>query len=229
MKHLGISGGGTKISGLFGAAEVLLKEKGFKPDVISGISAGAILSVPLALGKFEEVKDIVLNLTLDTFFSKKPVRSNGSFHPMAIVRAIFGKPYLGKQGNLEKTIRKVVSEEEFNRYKNDPTLPACIVGAVDFITGHRYYFNLKNVSYKEYPRMVNASSSIPIFTSGIQLPIDGKPAYLYDGGVRDHIASHYVLAESEFKDRFTESVSIFSRPEDYKALSEEFDDKNVIS
>jgi predicted acylesterase/phospholipase RssA len=228
MKHLGISGGGTKISGLLGAAEVLLTQKKYKPDVISGISAGAILSVPLAMGKLEVVKELVLNLTLETFFSECPVNENGSFRWAGIWKAITGKPYLGKQGNLEKTIRKVISKEEFKVYQQDDSMPICIVGAVDFITGKRVYFNLKQVSYEDFPKIVNASSSIPIFTNGIKLTVEGKQTYLYDGGVRDHIASHYVLAESEFKGKITESVSIFSRPEDYKALTETFDDKNLI-
>ncbi len=41
MKHLGISGGGIKISGLFGAAEAIIAEKQYQPDITSGISAGA--------------------------------------------------------------------------------------------------------------------------------------------------------------------------------------------
>jgi predicted acylesterase/phospholipase RssA len=229
MKHLGISGGGTKIAGLFGAAEVLLTEKNYQPDLISGISAGAILSVPLALGKFKEVKELVLNLTLDTFFSQKPIKENGSFTFGSIWKAITGKPYLGMQGNLEKMIRSVVSEAEFNAYKKDFTKPICLVGAVDFITGGRNYFNLKEVSYEEYPKLVNASSSLPIFTNGIQTKVKDKLVYLFDGGVRDHIATAYVLGESVFKDQFTESISLFSRPEDFKVLPEEFDDKNVIS
>jgi predicted patatin/cPLA2 family phospholipase len=229
MKHLGISGGGTKIAGLFGAAEVLLTEKKYQPDVISGISAGAILSVPLALGKFKEVKELVLKLTLDTFFSQRPIKENGSFTLGGIWKAITGKPYLGMQGNLEKMIRSVVSEAEFNAYKKDFTKPICIVGTVDFITGGRDYFNLKEVSYEEFQKLVNASSSLPIFTNGIQTKVKDRPAYLFDGGVRDHIATAYILGESEFKDQFDESVSIFSRPEDFKVLPEEFDDKNIIS
>jgi predicted patatin/cPLA2 family phospholipase len=229
MKHLGISGGGTKIAGLFGAAEVLLKEKNFKPDIISGISAGAILSVPLAMRKFDIVKEIVLNLSLNTFFSESPVTSDGSIRLQALWKAISGKPYLGRQGNLEKTIRKVISRQEFEAYRLDDTMPICLIGAVDFITGKRYFFNLKEVSYEDFPRMVNASSSIPVFTNGIQLTVNGKKTYLYDGGVRDHIASHYVLAESIWKDRFTESISIFSRPADCKALPGKFDDRNLVT
>lgn len=229
MKHLGISGGGTKIAGLFGVAETLLVEKNFKPDVISGISAGAILSLPLALGKLAEVKKLVLDFELEDFFSERPVKENGKFTLGALWKVITGKPYLGKQGALEKRLREVVSPAEFQAYQNDLTKPACIVGAVDFITGGRRFFNLKNVTYEQFPKVVNASSSLPIFTMGIKMKAEGQDVYLYDGGVRDHIATAYILSESEFKDKITESVSIFSRPEDFKVLPKDFDDKNVIS
>lgn len=229
MKHLGISGGGTKIAGLFGVAEALILEKKFKPDVISGISAGAILSLPLALGKLDEVRELVLNFTLDDFFSSSPVKENGGFTGAAIWRVLTGKPYLGKQENLEKKLRSIVSEAEFLAYQKDNTKAACIVGAVDFITGGRKFFNLKKVSYADFPKVVNASSSLPIFTKGFQMKVDGEDTYLYDGGVRDHIATAYILEESEYKDQFDESISIFSRPEDFKVLPNEFNDKNVMA
>jgi predicted acylesterase/phospholipase RssA len=231
MKHLGISGGGTKIAGLFGVAEALLREKNFKPDVISGISAGSILSLPLALGKFDEVRKLVLSFTLDDFFSSSPVKESGGFTGAAIWRVLTGKPYLGKQGNLEAKLRSIVSEAEYLAYQKDNTKPACIIGAVDFITGGRTYCNLKQVSYADFPRIVNASSSLPIFTKGIQMKIESKDMYLFDGGVRDHIGTAYILGseDSEFRGKINESISVFSRPEDFRVLPEEFDDKNVIS
>jgi predicted acylesterase/phospholipase RssA len=227
MKHLGISGGGTKIGGLFGAAESLYK-KGFHPDIISGISAGAILSVPVAMGKFEEIRDLVLNITLDDFFSKKPVKDNGSLTLGALWRAVNSKPYLGKQENLEKKIRSVISENDFKEYKKKNKYPVCIIGAVDFLTGARKYINLKDVDYESFPKLVNASSSLPVFTNGIQTKVENIDTYLFDGGVRDHIATAWVLSESQYENKITESVSIFSRPEDYKVLPSKFNAKNII-
>lgn len=229
MKHLGISGGGTKIAGLFGAVEALILEKGFRPHVISGISAGSILALPIALGKFNEVRDLVLDMKLNDFFSSPPVKQNGKFTMSALWRIISGKPYLGKQEALEDKLRSIISKDEFLAYQNDPSKADCIVGAVDFITGSRKFFNLKQVSYDDFPKVVNASSSLPIFTTGIKMRVDNEDVYLYDGGVRDHIASAYIIDESDFKDDIRESVSIFSRPEDFKVLPKEFNDKNVIA
>lgn len=227
MKHLGISGGGTKIGGLFGVIETLFA-KGFLPDIISGISAGALLSLPVAMGKFDETRELVKNITLDDFFSQKPIKENGSLTLGAVWKATNGKPYLGKQENLEKKIRSVISENDFKKYKKESMYPVCIVGAVDFITGSRKFINLKNIDYEAFPKVVNASSSLPVFTNGIKIKIDDIDTYLYDGGVRDHIATAWVLDESEFKDKITESVSVFSRPEDYKVLPSKFNDKNII-
>ena len=236
MKHLGISGGGTKIGGLFGACEVLMQERGYKPDVISGISAGAILSVPLALGKFDAVRKLVLNYDLDTFFSKPPIKDDGSVRALnAIGQIISGKHYLGDQANLEDALAGVVSKKEFERYRNDDSLPQCIVGAVDFYTGSRLYVNLKEQSYELFLKLVNASASIPIFTKGVALSgsirdFEGNTTsgkmLLYDGGVRDHIGSARILDSNTYG--IQESWSVFSRPRDYRVLSDKFEPKSIL-
>ena len=69
MRILNIAGGGTKIGGMLGVAESLINIKKIQFDVISGISSGAILSVPIALGKFEAVRNLVLDYSMKDFFS----------------------------------------------------------------------------------------------------------------------------------------------------------------
>lgn len=228
MTHLGISGGGTKISGLFGAVEVLMLEKGFKPDIISGISAGAILSVPLALGRFDLVRRFILNFTLDDFFSQRPVNRKGNLNmPRVMLNLLLGRSYFGRQDALEETIGKVISEDDFQEYRRG-RYATCIIGTVDFNTGARVYFNLKALTYQQYLKAVNASSSLPMFTNGIKLErkqfgpqcfVGRTPAdtdfYLYDGSVRDHIGTNFILDNME---NIKESVSVYSRPEDYKII-----------
>jgi hypothetical protein len=46
MKHLGLSGTGARIAGIFGVAELLLLEKKYKPDVISAVSGSSFLTLP---------------------------------------------------------------------------------------------------------------------------------------------------------------------------------------
>ncbi len=237
MKHLGISGGGTKIGGLFGAAEVILKEKNYQPDIISGVSSGAILSVPLAMGKFDELRKLVLDFDLKTFFSTSPVKSNGKIRVAnAILSIVSGRPYLGKQLNLEKALAALVPVQEFEEYKRDDKYPICIVGSVDFYTGCRVFVNLKEMSHQYFLRFVNASASIPIFTEGIKVTdtfhdFTGKKfddeVLLYDGGVRDHISTPKIIGSDKYS--ITESTSIYSRPEDYKkVLAGKFIPKNLM-
>jgi predicted acylesterase/phospholipase RssA len=228
MKHLGISGGGTKISGLFHAAEIMIREKNYVPDIISGISAGALLSVPLALAmkneaRYDLIRARVNNITMEDFFSDTPINPDGKPNVInAAIKILEGKYYLGTQDNLERTLTEVVPEADFNEYKASPECPICIVGAVDFYTGGRVYMNLKEVEYKDFPKFVNGSGSIPIYTAGIKVdePFttfddkDFEKAFLFDGGVRDHSPTAKIL--SVYKNDITNTCTIYSRPENYQ-------------
>ncbi len=229
MKHLGISGGGTKIAGLFGVAESIIYDRGYVPDIISGISAGAILALPLALGKREEIRQQVLNIALDDFFEVSPIKKNGKIKTLnAVWKLMRGKHYLGDQKNLEKTLAKTVSRAEFEAYKTDSTKAICVVGSVDFYTGARLYINLKTVSYENFLKFVNASASIPIFTPGIAMngPVkdfeDETVAFpkllLFDGGVRDHSPTNKIISSEKPGFQVTETTSIFSRPDDIREI-----------
>ncbi|NNE76458.1 MAG: patatin-like phospholipase family protein [Pricia sp.] len=229
MRHLGISGGGTKIAGLFGVAESIIYERGYIPEVISGISAGAILALPLALGKREEIKTQVLNITLDDFFEDAPIKANGKINIFNAIRKIIGgKHYLGDQKNLEKTLAKTVSRTEFEAYKLDASKAICIVGSVDFYTGKRFYINIKTVSYENFLKFVNASASIPVFTPGIAMDspvydfegktVDFPKLLLFDGGVRDHSPTNKILSSTLSGFQISETTSIFSRPDDIRDI-----------
>ncbi len=228
LKHLGISGGGTKISGLFGAAEVVIFDKNYRPDLISGISAGAILAVPLAMAMHhndirEKIKEKVLNLKQSDFFNRAPVTEEGAVKKLnALLKIVFGESALGEQENLKKTISEIIGRTEFARYVNDNKYPVCIVGTVDFYTGKRFYFNLKKVGYEHFLEFVNASGSLPIFTPGyattdILFDFENETngytkALLFDGGVRDHSPTAKILESETYRHKIKENVTIFSRP-----------------
>lgn len=224
MKHLGISGGSTKIAGLAGAAYELIENCNYQPDVISGISAGSILALPIIFKKWSQIENTVKNLKLSDFFKIAPVNSEGRFTFKAILRLIFGKESLGSEKNLLHKIREFISEEEFSQYKQDVTMPVVYIGAVDFATGSRKYFNLKEVQYCEYLQIVLASASIPIFCESVKMKNGNDDMYLFDCGVRDHIATPWILQNVK---NVTESVSIYSRPEDYK-LGEKWQPNDVL-
>lgn len=215
MKHLGISGGGTKITGLFGAAEALILSKGYQPALISGISAGAILSLPIAMGKWQAVHAILDNLKTQDFFNKPAFSDGGKLTLAAIGRALTGKHYLGQQRALSDRIRSVIAPEEFASYQNTTHMPICLVGSVDRITGTRFYFNLKDVDYETMIKAIAASAAIPIFTEGIEMIWRGQQVHLYDGGIRDHCPTGWMLTDSPFANAISETVSLYSRPKNY--------------
>ncbi len=215
MKHLGISGGSTKIAGLTGAALEVIKTYKYNPDVISGISAGSILALPIVLGKWDMLEKAVKHLSLHDFFDVPPVNSKGKFTLHAIWRLITGKSSLGRQRNLIKRLKEFVSEVEYSQYQHSENMPIIYIGTIDFKSGSRYYFNLKDIknTYEMYLKIVLASASIPIFIEEVTMNVDGEQVHLFDGGVRDHIGTPWVLQHVQ---GITESVSIYSRPEDYK-------------
>lgn len=203
MIALHISGGATKITGLYGAVKCVY-DNGINPDIITGVSAGSLLSLPVMLGKFSEIENILNNITLDTFFNEKPVNEKGKLTLGAKYRFITNKNYLGRQDNIIKLIKSVISTQDFYSFKE--MNKDIYVGAVSFNTGKRKYFKLSELTYGEYIKSVMASSAIPVFIPPVR--ISGED--YYDGGVRDHIGTHWALDNIE---NITTCISIFSRPE----------------
>lgn len=221
MKHLGISGGATKIAGQAGAAITVLRDLGYKPDYISGISAGSILSLPLALGLYDIIEKEVLGMNLDKIFSIKPVKSNGSLTLRGIIRALMSESSLGEMGGLRKTLERIITKERFNNYKKSNKYADVIIGSVDYKTGSRKYKFVRDLSYEDYLDNVLASSAIPVYAPSVNI----KDYILYDGGVRDHCPTPWVLENIE---GITKSVSIYSRPEDNHILDPAWKPENVI-
>jgi predicted acylesterase/phospholipase RssA len=214
MKHLGISGGSTKIAGLTGAALEIIKTYKYNPDVVSGISAGSILALPIVLNKWDMLEKSVKNLKLNDFFDISPVNSKGKFTLRAIWRLIIGKSSLGRQKNLVKRLKEFVSDVEFIQYQHSDNLATVYIGTVDFKTGSRYYFNLKDksITYEMYLQIVLASASVPIFVEEVNMKIENEQVYLFDGGVRDHIGTAWILQNVQ---NISETISIYARPENY--------------
>jgi len=84
---------------------------------------------------------------------------------------------------------------------------------------------------------VNASAAIPVFVPGIPMKsitdFEGEQTtgdfLLYDGGVRDHSPSQKILASKHPDFQVSETVTLFSRPEDLKEiLDPTFTPKNVL-
>ena len=218
-KGYSISGGSTKIAALAGASIYTLRDYQYQPDYICGISSGGILSVPLALGLYDELISLVQNFTYEDVFSIKPVNNKGKLRLEAIWRVITGKESLGAQDNLIETMSKLVPENLFEHYKRGKYAP-CYIGSVEFKTGSRSYVNAKELNYDDFLLAVKATSSIPVFVEAVEGANDG---YYYDGGIRDHIGSHWLMEHCDMN----EHISLYSRPENYDIIDKNWKPKNA--
>ena len=196
--HLSISGGATDIVTLAGCAISIL-EKGFEPNSFSGVSAGAILSLPLALRKYTEIENLVKNFSLDTIFDKKPIGKKGGVSIQAISRVAMGAKSFGTYGNLRKTLMSVVSKDDFNKLEHD-----VFVGVTNFTNGKSEVHNLMNYSYEDAISFIIASASIPLFSE----PVKIQGSEYFDGGIRDHCIANKLL--DQYGD-INELVTIYVR------------------
>jgi NTE family protein len=151
-----LSGGGARGFAHLGVAKALA-EKGILPDIISGVSAGAIAGAFLASGMNP---DDIFNLLIQQDFMKISTFK------------------LSKQGfirldGLKHQIKLHIP------YKNLEDLPTpLIVGACNLNKGRMEYFSIGPLA-----ETVLASSSIPILFSPVKL---GDQIYV-DGGVLDNL------------------------------------------
>jgi len=222
---LNLSGAATKIAGLAGVADYLYNVLGYRPTDITGISSGALLTVGIAMRKWDVLRDFTQSFTLDDIFDRKPVNKKNKITLNAKIRAIIGKPSLGTQGNLYKTLRKVITPEDFKRYQ-EGDFPNCWIGSVDVKTGARFICNVKEskYSYDDYLHIVIASTSIPLAVE----PVLYKDMILFDGGIRNHILSAWAL--EYYGPRVKETISVFSRPEEYHGiLDRDWEARNIIN
>ena len=203
MKVLSLSGGATRFVGISGCAIELIKQ-GYKPDVIVGVSAGAIASVPIALGLYNQVIDKGLSITLKDIFKVVPINEKGRITIHGIIRLLLGYNSIGVQ-QVDKLLSELVSKDKFAEYVSG-NYPTCYCSAVNMETGEKEWFNLKECDYNTFLKAVSASSHIPLASQAIN--INNK--LYYDGGLRDHnLGCSFV---EEFNG-VTELVSIYGRPQ----------------
>lgn len=218
-KALFLSGGSTKFVGLASAA-IRLYQLGYRPDIIGGVSAGSIVTLPLVLGYHDKLLEIGVNLDFKSMFEIPPLNKKGKITIKSAFRMLFGKNSLGIQ-NLKPIISSIITEEDFKRYQLEDH-PVIYILAVNPTDGSRKLWNLKdeNINYEKYLKIISASSQIPVVTQPEY--IDGE--YYYDGGIRNHTPSTKILS---IRDDISKFISIYSRPKDFRKIDTSWD-KNVF-
>jgi predicted acylesterase/phospholipase RssA len=219
MKLLSFSGGSTKISSFCARGKIIL-ESGYQPDIVAGLSSGALVIVPLLLGKHEMLKERTTNLKLSDIFDKNPVNEKGKVTIGGYARGLT-KGSFGSMKNLEKTIQEFVTREEFYNIVAKKDFPLCYAGITNVTNNEFKLVLLNNLTYEGFIKTLIASATIPLYTPPIKI---GKE-YYYDGGLIHHNPAIEVLRK--YKTTITECISVYSRPQDVKDYDPGYDGKSL--
>ncbi len=190
-----LSGGGAKGAFQCGAEKYAREVKGYRWDVIAGVSVGALNGTMLAMEKYDRLFEVWNTISNDKVYT-------GGFNLWSTIKLLFGaKSFYGNE-----PLRRMLSEE-FEQEKIKADLR---VGAVSLVTGEYIEFRRDDPYLEE---AVLASTVMPI----IWEPVDVSDLYpaMVDGGVRNISPIGDVLdAEPD------EIVIINCSPEKFDALGE---------
>jgi predicted patatin/cPLA2 family phospholipase len=216
MKNLmiNISGGAIKLVALLHAFKQLLAkdQRDVHYHTITGVSAGAIIAFCFMAHKLDELSamaDKSYNRRLIFSWWSDPIGPRGGISLSAILRTIFGYSYWGKYDNLEKNLRKIVTESHWNMIKNHCSTLVYVM-MVSEIDGKQRLVKLNGLTYEKAIAAVMASSTIaPMIKSH---KYEGEP--MMDGGHRGHSAGAFTLRtyQNLYSKVLNEVVSIYSRP-----------------
>ena len=185
MKALVVSGGGAYGAYAGGIVEYLIKDLGRDYDILLGTSTGSLLTPLLATGSVDQVKRGYLSVEQEDIFTRSPFKVNGDKRGKfkffnILFSIIFGKRSLGDTRALEVTLRKFMSQQDYQRIVDTGKMVGCCVSNLSY--GRKEYKFTSNWGYDNYIKWMHASSSVPPFMSVIEH--DGN--YYVDGGVTEH-------------------------------------------
>jgi predicted acylesterase/phospholipase RssA len=217
MKGLAISGGSTKIGFLAGAAIELMKTNDY--EIITGISAGSIISLMLAIKEYDILQNAVLSCTQDDFFDVKPLNDKGDIRIRSLFRLLQGKHSLGEFSLIDLLKKYYTPEMHVQMQKSGKIVK---VGAVNMNLIQIEYCDITKVDYDVALQWVVASSSIPLATDAVKIGV----YYYFDGGVMEHVGGMEALMSG------AESLDVvYSRSEDLEIKKKDLDwkPKNIFS
>ncbi len=181
-RSLVISGGGSKGAWGGGLLQYLIEEKGYDWDSYYGTSTGSLLITLTALQEMQKLKDKYTSVTNKDIFSVNPFTKKGKINYFNLIwRTIRKKNSLGEAAGLEKIIREMFTEKEYNMLRNmkRPLYPC----ATDFYSQSAKYVCNLDVDYDMYVKFTLASASVPVAMDYVK----AEDFLLLDGGVTQHI------------------------------------------
>ena len=208
MKALVLGGGSLKGAWQVGAIQAVL-ETGFKPDMIYGISAGALnaaFMVNEAGHQFKKnnavdwdlVNKKLLQFWLENITKPSDIGILKSKWSLGIDTLLSRFDGLLDTNPLHEKLKKYI---DLTTLRRSPI--AIKVGCVNIHSGEMHYADPLEQHFLDYLR---ASSSLPIIMPGIQIGNDNKEVYL-DGGLRE-----VVPLKKAIEDGATEIYAIATHP-----------------
>lgn len=181
MKGLTISGGGGQIGYLAGVY-LGLHERGYRPDIIHGISSGALVGILAATNQPDRLHHLMSTVTDKMVVRKRNTASVITRHIGHWIGVI--KPPLAIWNNdpLKKTLR--------NALLGKTTICDYYCGAYDLRESEYIRFSIpKGTTFTEntvdsWVAMVVASTAIP----GVFDPVEWGDRQWWDGGLKYHTA-----------------------------------------
>jgi predicted patatin/cPLA2 family phospholipase len=218
MKMINISGGAIKFIAMIACLRRLVYG-GVQPKVVSGVSSGAMIAFLYVCGRLEEGYEMAQKShDRRLIFSKgnDPVGKISGLSWSAIWKLIRGYNFIGVMDNLERNLRAIVSELDFEMFKNKGI--DCWILSVDEKSRKQVAVNLRYLGYYEALDHVIGSSSIAPTIKARDTLMNGVRLQLNDGGHRDHSAGGFLLRNGYVKGKLNEVITIWSRlePEKYK-------------
>lgn len=164
-----LSGGGAKGAFQFAAEKYAREVKGYKWDLIAGVSVGALNGVMLAMQKYARLEEIWKNIANGRIYT-------GKMNFWAVVKMLFGSESI--YGN--KPLKELIDQEvEPDLVKTDLR-----IGAVSLWTGGYKLFTSKDPEFgPKLKDIVLASTIMPIIWKPLEMT--GEYRTMVDGGLRN--------------------------------------------
>lgn len=171
-----LSGGGAKGAFQAGALEVL-RESGFRFDVISGMSVGSLNGAMLATGQLEELIDVWHGITADKVLRKKSLASL-AFRFLRY-KAGLGKPPVSRYTN--GPLRELMEQHLLDKKVTLPFHFGYVkLESGDFVRPTLSPADGRTINQRDIDKLL-ASTAIPVYFNPVA--IDNEKAV--DGGLRD--------------------------------------------
>ena len=200
-----LSGAADKIKFFIGALKAMY-DKGIVPNEIVGTSSGSIAALFYVCRKLKEAEGF--NFSAKDIFGFNPFGIIGI--AILIKNLITGKGYFWKYYTLRGTIKKFISEKDFQYYKSS-NRPVVYVAVTDTRKNKEELINIKECeTLDEAIEVIIASSTIYGFNDVVTI----KGRQYVDGGAKSHIATELGIDKMTTK----AALTVYSRPDGYDEI-----------